>query len=197
MRKNIFILSALLVSLTFNGVSAYADAAVTDTTAEYMEMLKAEKSSNKDNNFWTPVASTSCAIKTSWYEEDFSRDQNIFGKIHIEKDTYADEFEVGILDDNIKTTVMQKVHNKFGKLDDNFFKENALLVTHLSANSSSIKYKVKGLKISPNGLLKLKIKTKMPGIGTDDMATWYIFTVVKKSDLPQNALSGDVYLVSK
>lgn len=60
------------------------------------------------------------------------------------------------------------------RYDAAFFEENCLVFVLLEEGSGSIRHRVSGCTVSPEGLLGVRIDTLIPELGTDDMAQWHI-----------------------
>lgn len=57
-----------------------------------------------------------------------------------------------------------------------FFEERSLLVLQLTAGSGSIRYRAQGLSYDENtDTLTITVETRIPEVGTDDMASWLLF----------------------
>ncbi|MBQ7874103.1 MAG: hypothetical protein IJ306_02915 [Oscillospiraceae bacterium] len=68
--------------------------------------------------------------------------------------------------------------------DEKFFEENVIILTHIQSNSGSVRYTLTGIDVSGNSCT-MNINTKMPEIGTTDMADWFIF-----AEYPKDAVAG-------
>ncbi len=61
--------------------------------------------------------------------------------------------------------------------DEEFFKENTLIIGHILSNSGSVRHSVKGISVSQN-TCTVNIKSEMPQVGTMDMADWFVVAEV-------------------
>jgi len=68
--------------------------------------------------------------------------------------------------------------NVITQYNDDFFKENILVIAALTETSGSIRHEVE--RIDPNG--SIVIKRFSPMIGTSDMAGWNIFIEINNND---------------
>ncbi|MPM89078.1 hypothetical protein SDC9_136186 [bioreactor metagenome] len=59
------------------------------------------------------------------------------------------------------------------KYDDSFFAENRLLIVYVQEPSGSIRHEIKDVAIN-DGTLMVTVGRKVPEVGTDDMADWFI-----------------------
>ncbi len=57
--------------------------------------------------------------------------------------------------------------------DEEFFKENVLVIGHILANSGSIRYSVKDT-LAKNGKYIVNMNVEAPEVGTMDMADWFV-----------------------
>ncbi len=76
--------------------------------------------------------------------------------------------------------------------DESFFAEKSLLILALQESSGSISHEVEFVRGRKSPLVYACIKRIIPDFGTADMADWFAFIEVSKSDL-ENALDFDAW----
>ncbi len=70
--------------------------------------------------------------------------------------------------------------NACKKYDDNYFKNQILIIVLLEEGSGSNRHKVNNLTLLDDGTLEIKIERIVPEIGTCDMAQWHILIEPEK-----------------
>ena len=80
------------------------------------------------------------------------------------------------------------------KYDTEFFKNNSLVFVVLEEGSGSIRHNVDKSLVDEKGKLYIEISTKVPEIGTTDMAQWHIIIETKKDNIPKSPDDIEVYL---
>lgn len=68
--------------------------------------------------------------------------------------------------------------------DEEWFKDNNLVLILLTADSGSIRYKVNSIDIN-NGKMDISFKKEVPEIGTCDMAGWHIIVETEKVSIEE------------
>ena len=107
-------------------------------------------------------------VRTQW---DSS---NVQGQFHIIDS--ADE-----LNEYVSVENCMKLSNAVEKYDESFFENKTLVFVLLSEGSGSVSHKVRSINFN-NGVLEVKVKRKVPEIGTCDMAEWTVMFEISKEE---------------
>ncbi len=81
---------------------------------------------------------------------------------------------------------------KAAEYDEAFFKENDLLILHLPESSGSIRHEIEFVRGRKSPLVYVCIERIVPEVMTADMACWFAFIEVPKSDI-ETALDFDAW----
>lgn len=71
------------------------------------------------------------------------------------------------------------------RYDDEFFAENALIIITLDESSGSVRHNVKKV-IKEGNEISIAIESKVPELGTADMAEWNIYIELNAEDIDEN-----------
>ena len=82
---------------------------------------------------------------------------------------------------------------KFATYDEEFFKENVLLLTHIRSGSGSARYSVKSVDVFGEKCT-MTITVTAPQVGTADMADWFVFAERPKAEF-ENINSFSVKII--
>lgn len=89
--------------------------------------------------------------------------------------------------ENFKSTYNDRLYiegnddGKLAKYDEEFFKENSLLIVYVESGSGSIHFGFDSLTLSEDSVCVHIVCTNNPAFGTDDMAGWIITVAVPDS----------------
>lgn len=107
-------------------------------------------------------------VRTQWDSSD------VQGQFHIIDS--ADE-----LNEYVSVENCMKLSNAVEKYDESFFEDKTLVFVLLSEGSGSVSHKIRSINFN-NGVLEVKVKRKVPEIGTCDMAEWTIMFEISKEE---------------
>ena len=107
-------------------------------------------------------------VRTQWDSSD------VQGQFYIIDS--ADE-----LNEYVSVENCMKLSNAVEKYDESFFEDKTLVFVLLSEGSGSVSHKVRSINFN-NGVLKVKVKRKVPEIGTCDMAEWTVMFEISKEE---------------
>jgi len=107
-------------------------------------------------------------VRTQWDSSD------VQGQFHIIDS--ADE-----LNEYVSVENCMKLSNAVEKYDESFFEDKTLVFVLLSEGSGSVSHKIRSINFN-NGVLEVKVKRKVPEIGTCDMAEWTVMFEISKEE---------------
>lgn len=107
-------------------------------------------------------------VRTQWDSSD------VQGQFYIIDS--ADE-----LNEYVSVENCMKLSNAVEKYDESFFEDKTLVFVLLSEGSGSISHKVRSINFN-NGVLEVKVKRKVPEVGTCDMAEWTVMFEISKEE---------------
>lgn len=107
-------------------------------------------------------------VRTQWDSSD------VQGQFYIIDS--ADE-----LNEYVSVENCMKLSNAVEKYDESFFEDKTLVFVLLSEGSGSVSHKVRIINFN-NGVLKVKVKRKIPEMGTCDMAEWTVMFEISKEE---------------
>lgn len=107
-------------------------------------------------------------VRTQWDSSD------VQGQFHIIDS--ADE-----LNEYVSVENCMKLSNAVEKYDESFFEDKTLVFVLLSEGSGSVSHKVRSINFN-NGVLEVKVKRKVPEMGTCDMAEWTVMFEISKEE---------------
>ena len=107
-------------------------------------------------------------VRTQWDSSD------VQGQFYIINS--ADE-----LNEYVSVENCMKLSNAVEKYDESFFEDKTLVFVLLSEGSGSVSHKVRSINFN-NGVLKVKVKRKVPEVGTCDMAEWTVIFEISKEE---------------
>lgn len=107
-------------------------------------------------------------VRTQWDSSD------VQGQFHIIDS--ADE-----LNEYVSVENCMKLSNAVEKYDESFFEDKTLVFVLLSEGSGSVSHKIRSINFN-NGVLEVKVKRKVPEMGTCDMAEWTVMFEISKEE---------------
>mgnify|MGYP006954373206 CR=1 FL=1 len=107
-------------------------------------------------------------VRTQWDSSD------VQGQFHV-----IDSAEE--LNEYVNLENCMKLSNAVEKYDESFFEDKTLVFVLLSEGSGSVSHKVRSINFN-NGVLEVKVKRKVPELGTCDMAEWTVMFEISKEE---------------
>lgn len=107
-------------------------------------------------------------VRTQWDSSD------VQGQFYIIDS--ADE-----LNEYVSVENCMKLSNAVEKYDESFFEDKTLVFVLLSEGSGSVSHKIRRINFN-NGVLEVKVKRKVPEMGTCDMAEWTVMFEISKEE---------------
>lgn len=173
-----------------NKVRITCDGTIMASYPAQVKATKVELVTSETKNYTEKIAYANYSSDNTIISECLNKDKMLISSVrHLpvykfetknELDEFKNKFE-NFYNMNNSYNEIPSFNNITANYDDEFFKNNTIILAYISTNSGSLRYGISEVKKENKTLCLNIVKTNNPEVGTSDMSGWFVMAELDKN----------------